>query len=151
MTPEEADAEEEAGELEEALRLWRTLAELEKSAPYFCRVGEVAKKFERWAESEDLFLNAVRLDPDFGMAYECLGHLWFHRVDFPYEECRHRAMQWFSAALEKDRNARTLSVLGYLYNVDDEPLIAQSHLEEALRVDPNYEEAMLNLATSLVK
>ena len=148
MTDLEARAEraEETGDLETALQLWRDLATRGKEPDFFFRYGRVAQKLEKWDESESAFADALRIDPSFPLAMEGMGSLWFTRTDASDTQSFQTAKEWFLRALEHERNSRVLTFLGATYAALNETPAARSAFEEAIRIDPNYEEALYNLA-----
>ena len=56
------------------------------------------------------------------------------------------AKEWFLRALRRDRKARTFSLLGATYLALGDEAAARDAFAEALQIDPNYEEALYNLA-----
>lgn len=141
-----AEAAEEVGDLETALQLWRELVRKDRDPVSLCRYGRVAQKLEKWDEAEDAFGRALRVDSKSRPALECMGSLWADRTDKNDAESLAIAKDWFLKALDLDRQARTLTLLGSVYAALGETENAQQAYEEATRIDPNYEEALYNLA-----
>jgi tetratricopeptide (TPR) repeat protein len=148
MDPLENEAEktEESGDLQSALHLWKQLATMRKDPALFCDYGRVAEKLGLWDEAENAFTTALRTDQHFSPALEGMGSLWFTRTDKSDAVSFQTAREWFLKALKYERNARLLTFLGATYAADGDVHEAQSAFEEAIRIDPNYEEALYNLA-----
>jgi tetratricopeptide (TPR) repeat protein len=148
MDPLENEAEktEEAGDLESALRLWKELATTRKDPVLFCDYGRVAEKLGLWDEAENAFATALRTDPSFPPALEGMGSLWFTRTDKSDAVSFQTAKEWFLKALKYERNARLLTFLGATHAASGSVHEARSAFEEAIRIDPDYEEALYDLA-----
>jgi tetratricopeptide (TPR) repeat protein len=142
----EAERTEESGDLESALRLWKELATTRKDPVLFCDYGRVAEKLSLWDEAENAFATALRMDQHFAPALEGMGSLWFTRTDKNDAESFQTAKEWFLKALKYERNARLLTFLGATYAAAGDLHEAQSTFEEAILIDPDYEEALYNLA-----
>jgi Tfp pilus assembly protein PilF len=141
-----AEEAEEAEDLHSAFELWKELAAKDPEASFFLRYGSVAKKLEKWDEAEDAFAQALRLDPASSLILENIGSLWAHRTDKPDADSFQMAKQWFLRALEEERNARLLTQLGATFVALNEGEAARDVFEEAIRLDPECEEALYNLA-----
>jgi len=141
-----AEEAEEALDLGTALALWKELAEKNQESFFFLRYGSVARKLERWEEAEIALSHALRLDPDSSLIMENIGILWLHRPDQNETDSLECAKNWFLQALEHERLARTLTLLGATYVALAEDVQAGDAFEEAIRIDPDYEEALYNLA-----
>lgn len=143
---DKAEAAERSGDLSSARQLWRELAFTHQDPVYFCRYGQVAQELREWDEAENAFVNALQLDPRFPPALEGLGALYLTRTDRDETPSLHAAKEWFLKALRYGRNARVLTFLGSTLRVLGEAPSSRKALEEALQIDPNYEEALYNLA-----
>lgn len=142
-----AEQAEEAGDLETALESWKELSRQKQDVPaFFCRYGRVAQKLEMWKEADDAFAHALRLDPTSSLISENLGSLWANRSDVDEKEAVENAKRWFLRALEHERNARILTQLAGTYVALADYASARDAFEEAIQIDPNYEEALYNLA-----
>jgi Tfp pilus assembly protein PilF len=142
----EAEKAEESGDLERALQLWKQLAESSADPALYARYGIVALDLEKWNDAEIAFAESIRLDPGFAMAMEGMGDLWAKRTDKSDKESFEVARDWFLKALRCERKARTLTLLSGAYVALDNVPAARNALKEALRIDPNYEEALCSLA-----
>ena len=141
-----AEKAEEAGDLEAALGLWRELAIRDRDAVFFCHFGRVAQELERWEEAENAFAQALRLDAGLYLAMESMGDLWATRTDKSDAESFGKAKEWFLAALKHERSARVLTFLGNINVALDDPNAARHAFQEAIQLDPDFEEALYNLA-----
>lgn len=138
---------EEAGDLSLALELWKERSQrADEDGISFLKYGRVAQKLEKWDESEDALTQALRLLPDFYLIKVFMGTLWLHRTDKDRTTSLQTAKEWFLTALKTKRTAPTFTFLGTAYAELDEGAAAKEAFEEAIKLDPNYEEAIYNLA-----
>lgn len=142
-----AEEAEEALDFETALTLWKELAKNNQESFFFLRYGSVAEKLGSWEEAEIALSHALRLEPDSSLIMENIGILWLHRLDNNEDDSLGVAKKWFLRALKNERHARTLTLLGATYVALAEVAHAEGAFEEAIRIDPDYEEALYNLAT----
>lgn len=142
-----AEEAEEADDMQTALELWKELATRNDEASFFVRYGSVAEKLGKWEEAESAFAQALRLDPSSSLIMENIGSLWAYRTDKDETEKFHTAKDWFLRALMRERHARLFTHLGATYLALDDDVAARNSFEEAIHLDPNYEEALYNLAT----
>lgn len=142
----EAEKALENGDLETARALWKEIAARNKDAPSFFSYARLSHKLEKWDDAESAFAEALRLDPDFSLAMEGMGILWYERTDRDEAESFRTARDWYLKAIKLDRNARALTLLGSSYLALGDSTAAQDALEQAIQIDPQYEEAMYNLA-----
>jgi tetratricopeptide (TPR) repeat protein len=141
-----AEEAEEAGDLQTAFESWKELAARNHESVFFCRYGRVAQKLEKWEEAEDAFSEALRLEPTSSLIMESIGSLWAHRTDKNETDSFQTAKRWFLQALRYERHARLLTQLAGTYVALAEYPAARDAFEEAIRIDPDYEEALYNLA-----
>src|SRR5580658_4679519 len=149
MDPTEKRAEEaeKAEDLETAYELWKELAIRKGGDEFFLiRYGRAAQKLEKWEEAEKAFGRALGLVPTSPAIMENLGSLWAHRTDKKEDESFQTAKHWFLEALKRERTARLLTQLGAAHVALNDNPGARAAFEEAIQVDPNYEEALYNLA-----
>ncbi|MFY9853805.1 MAG: tetratricopeptide repeat protein [Terracidiphilus sp.] len=149
-----ADEAEEAGDLPLALELWKERSKIDVDGIFFLKYGRVAQKLEMWEEAEEAFTQALRLQPHSSLANFVdspivklmTGSLWSERTDKDRTESSLTAKYWFLDALQINRDAPTLTLLGAAYaRLHDNPS-AKNAFEEAIEIDSNYDEAMYNLA-----
>ncbi len=141
-----AEKAEEEGDLETALSLRKEIAARNRDATSFVSYARIAHKLERWNEAEGAFAEALRLEPSFSLAMEGMGILWYDRTDRDETESFQTARDWYLRAIELDRNARALTLLGSSYLALGDSMAALDALERAIQIDPRYEEALFNLA-----
>jgi tetratricopeptide (TPR) repeat protein len=141
-----AEEAEETGDLQTALEAWKELALKNQDPAFFLRYGSVAEEMERWEEAEHAFTEALRLDPTSSLIMEGMGSLWAYRTDKDEADSFQTAKKWFLQALKHERHARLLTRLGSTYVALDDNGAARDAYEEAVRINPEYEEALYNLA-----
>jgi tetratricopeptide (TPR) repeat protein len=92
-------------------------------------------------KAEELYENAVRLDPSLAIAYTNLGNIRFRRGDEAGAEALYRR------AIEVDpQQPEAHYNLGYLTLERGEPRAATSYFERALEGDPRFADAHFNIA-----
>ena len=146
---EEATAAEDAGNLTLAFELWGKLAEGDTDGLPSLKYGALAIQLEKWEIAEGALTEANRLRPRDGIVMVFLGRLWTSRTD--RERSLQTAKHWYLRSLERERNAPSLTLLGATCMRLDEISEAKIAFEEAIAIDPNYDEAMYNLAVLEVK
>ncbi len=154
-----AEEAEEAGDLPLALELWKELAEKRNEAPPFLFYGQVAEKLAKWEEAANAYTRALHLQPSSSIAQlvdspivnVLMGTLWSKRTDKDRAASLEIAKEWFLKALEIERNAPTLTLLGAACARLDDAAAAKEAFEEAVKLDPNYDEAIYNLAAIIEK
>lgn len=143
---DKAERAERAGDLHAALELWKQLASHSQNPGFLCRYASVAEELDRWDEAEAALNQALLLDPDLGAAKEYMGALWLARTDKARDESLRIAQHWFAEALRDERNPRILTFLGSVNSALGDNSAARKSFEEAISLDPGYEEALFNLA-----
>jgi len=147
-----ADEAEEAGNLELALELWKERSRGDVAAIFLLKYGGLASKMGRWDEAESAFLDAIRLCPPtasplfISLCRTNMGTLWLRRTDKELTVSLTTAKVWFIESLAFERRAPTLSLLGAACARLDDADGARAAFEEAIALDPEYEEAFFNLA-----
>ena len=104
-----------------------------------------ARTAESTAESVELFLKAIELDPDFAEAWAGLGDAYRHQEPYgglPRDELFPKAEQAIRRALQIDPDlaeghAALGGLLGQLGRIDE----AQSNLRRAIELNPSYSAA----------
>ncbi len=136
---------QDAGRLQEALTLYRTLVKLQPdSSPYFNSLGNTLQDLNRLEEATAAYTQAIHLDPTNASAHNNLGNTLKRRG------CHAEAIQHYETALSLQPHypqalnnlACTLKDLGQLS-------AALDTLRKAIDQDPNYFNAHLNLARFL--
>jgi len=143
---DEAEQAEENGDLKTACALRKEIAAKSQSAASFFSYGLLATRLEQWEDAEDAFASALHLDPSFSPGMEGMGILWHKRTDRGEAESFQIARDWYLKAIKLDSNARALTLLGCAYVALGDSTAAQTAFEDALKLDPRYEEALYNLA-----
>lgn len=136
----------EAGNFEEAFRLWSELAAEERDAIDYCRAGSAAHKLERWNDAWNAYEHALKIDSSCGEAMALLGSLFRKRTDGERRANLLQAKEWYLRALEIERKARWLFFLGATYAELKEIAAASDAFKQAIALRPGYDEAYLNLA-----
>ena len=140
----EADALEDAGLLPEALSKWREAVAQGATPVTLARLGRAAAQLKQWHEAEQAFLAAIAAAPQWGLPCEALAVLYTDQGDLgKAEDCLRRSL------LHGTKRARTLTLLGDVLERDGRDSEARAVLQEAIAIDPSYEEAylVLGLAT----
>lgn len=157
---EKAQAEEQAGNTMEALRLvqmavtfddtrqdFRALLEKLKDSAGEYRIGPYLKKaahhesLTEWAEAIDLYAEAVRIAPNHGKARLRLAYTLLC-AGRAHSEIMPHALR-ASHLLPDDAEAHY--ILGRCYDEAGEEKLAKRHFEKAVELRPNYAEAKKRL------
>jgi tetratricopeptide (TPR) repeat protein len=136
---EKAEALEDSGMLDQALQFWRAAILREPEPVTLCQFGSLAARLEQWSEAENALVLAMSLSPLMPYASSLLGSLYFDQGRI--EE----AVVCFQKSLEIERRAPTLTELGVAQLELGLTMNARASFNEALAIDPNYEEAHYNL------
>ena len=146
---ERAIAADDADDVPLAFELWGKLVEDDTDGIASLKYGALAIQLEKWDVAESALMEASRLKPRASIVMVFLGRLWSRRTDRDRVESLQAAKQWYLRSLERKRIAPFLTLLGAtcarLNEIDE----AKAAFEEAIAVDPKYEEAMYNLAALL--
>jgi tetratricopeptide (TPR) repeat protein len=136
---EQAERLEELGRLEDALGFWRVAAEREPDPVTLCEMGALATRLGRWVEAERALISGRNLAPELPNTHFLLGSLYLERSE------PSKAVENFQTAVELGRNPSRLTALGVAQLEMSCVEEARNSLNEALRIDPVYEEAAYNL------
>src|SRR5262249_20857454 len=82
---------------------------------------------------------------------ENIGSLWANRTDTDETKSLGQAKVWFLRALAREKHARLLTQLAGIHVALAEFAAAKGAFEEAIQIDPAYEEALYNLAVLIEK
>jgi tetratricopeptide (TPR) repeat protein len=132
---EVGDRLDDEGKTDEALECWRTVVKTERHAIFLSRFGRLAMKAERWEEALEAFLEAVDLDPNLPEAYQYLT-VWYQQ-----QSSLEKALFYATKSLSIEKSAPAYTLLGGVQlglNMVDR---ARESFSNALKMDPNYEEA----------
>jgi len=136
---------EKEGDYETAFRVWHKLASETSRAVFYCQSGRVARELERWVDAEKAFLDALTFDSDLAIAMAAIGSLYLARTDGDRTDNLKTAKTWLLRALEINRTAPTLSLLGTAHYRLGEKDGAKDAYQAAIKLDASYEEAYFNL------
>ncbi|HNB71585.1 MAG TPA: tetratricopeptide repeat protein [Acidobacteriota bacterium] len=134
-----AEQREEAGLLQEAMECWRTVFKHNSDPICLCQLGRLAKELRQWTEAEQFFLSAIELAPKIRIPYDQLGLLHLHQNNLE------TAIEYFEQSLAIKGKPGIYSLLGVAQNRLGMTAAARESYEQALKLDPNYEEACYNL------
>jgi len=143
---ERAIAAEESGDSTLAFELWGNLAKTDTESVASLKYGALAIQLEKWDVAEGALMEASRRHPRASIVMVLLGKLWAHRTDQDRTQSLQIAKQWYVKALERKRIAPFLTLLGAVCVRLDQIPEAKAAFEEAIAIDPEYDEAMYNLA-----
>ncbi len=143
---ERAQAAHEAGDFVTALESWKLLADKDGNPRFLLGYGLAAEELKRWDEAEQAFLRAVRGAPSSWEKNTAVGVLWSKRTDKEKSERLQGAKDWYLEALKLKRHVVPLTLLGAIYVRLKDIASARKAFEDAIEIDPNYEEALYNLA-----
>ncbi len=139
-----ARSAEESGDFVAAFQVWHKLASETKEAAFYCQLGRVARKLGRWVDAEKAFVDALTIDSHLAVAKLALGSLFLRRADGDRTANARIAKTWLLRALEVDRTAPDLSLLGTAYYRLGEEGAAKEAYRAAIELDGSYEEAYFN-------
>jgi tetratricopeptide (TPR) repeat protein len=152
MTDEElalqkfAEDAERSGDLKSALDAWRALSLSNVNRPdYFCKLGSVAQDLGRWADAEEAFLNALKVDKTLSLAKTLLGSLFLTRTDGDRLANAQKAKEWLEQAVAVVPNQASLSFLGSAHARLGEKEAAKAAFRKVIELDERYVEAYINL------
>ena len=147
-----AEEAEEAGDLHAALELWKERSRGDGAEIFLLKYGSVAVKLGKWDDAEVAYTEAIRLCPETANATfrsltkSLMGCVWLHRADKHHLAAAATAKEWFLKSLDDKRCAPSLSLLGAACAKLRDADGARAAFEEAIALDPEYEEAIYNLA-----
>jgi tetratricopeptide (TPR) repeat protein len=141
-----AEAAESAGDSRLAFELWKEVVLRDGGVYPLLRYGYAAKALEYWEEAARAFSDAYRLEPELVQTLTALGSLWAYRTDKEDQESFEAAKMWFLKALKHERSPSLLNHLGATYLALEDNVAARSAFEEAIALNPRYEESLFNLA-----
>jgi len=128
-----------------AFEAWTRLALEAGRADFYCQVARVAAELERWVDAEEAFLGALKVDSRFSNAMLGIGLLFLTRTDGDQTANAKVANLWLLRALEIDRTAVALGLLGAAYYRLGEKKAAKEAFRAAIKADRSYDEAYFNL------
>lgn len=146
LLQEQAEAAEAAGDLATALELWKSLADKHGKPGFFLGYGRAAQELGKWDEAEQAFLQADRAAQSHFIIRTMIGRLWAERTDKSKNESLQGAKFWYLEALKLEPHVIPLTLLGATYVRLKDIASARKAFKEAIELDPNYEEALYNLA-----
>jgi len=140
---DEAIRLEDNGQREQALGVWRQLAETNPTRNVFLRLGSITQDLGLIDDAERAFKRALEIDEHSGSALRSLGILAIHQRNYQ------AAVDYLKRActIQEDPGAYTL--LGVALKNMGAVLDAENAYRSAIRIDPKYEEAYYNLGVLL--
>jgi protein O-GlcNAc transferase len=147
-----AQEAEDAGDLPAALELWKERSRGDNPALFLLKYGRLAYKLGKWDDAEVAFTESIRLCPETADARfrflikSLMGSLWLDRKDKDRRASATVAKEWYLKSLDDMRCAPSLSLLGAACARLHDTEGARAAFEEAIALDPEYEEAFYNLA-----
>jgi len=108
--------------------------------------GEEALKNGNYKSARKHFLEVVQADPENAAAHHRLGYIGDKQEDYQSAEIHYLA----ALRLEPD-DANIACDLGYSYLLQNRTKDSRRFLEKALKIDPNHQASLLNLAGILAK
>jgi protein O-GlcNAc transferase len=146
LTTEELAAKaeqlEQSGMLNEALEVWRVVNKREADPVFLCEFASLAMKLEKWSDAEEALVTAGNLAPELPNPHTLLGFLHFERGTLE------KAVSCFQKSLAIEPSASVFTSLGAVQLELGFAEDARASLEEAIRIDVDYEEAYYNLGLS---
>ncbi len=139
---EKAEQLEESGMLNEAIEVWRVATQREADPVILCEFASLAMKLGNWSAAEEALMTAVNLTPELPNPHTLLGFLYFER------DMLEKAVSCFQKSLALETSAGVFTSLGVAQLELGLTEDARASLEQAVRIDPDYEEAYYNLGLS---
>jgi tetratricopeptide (TPR) repeat protein len=142
---ERAKVLERDGDIEGAVAAIRKGLALDSGAGIFwTHLGTLLERLERSAEAEIAFLKGIEVNPSSAVAHSSLATLLLD-LERPAE-----AEAFVRRSIELKPAAHRYTILGVALNHQFRRAESREAYEAALRLDPDFEEAMFNLAASLL-
>jgi tetratricopeptide (TPR) repeat protein len=140
---DEAVRLENEGLNQQALEVWRRLAETNPTHNGFLRLARLTQELGLSAEAETAFKRALEIKPNSILALGPLGILAIQRAEWE------TAVNYLRRACAIEDDATALSLLGVALRNSGKEVEAEEAHRRAIRIDPNYEEAYYNLGVVL--
>lgn len=131
--------------LSQARECWNYLFNLETDPVYLYHTGRIAFKLNDYTEAEQILLKVIDLNPDMDKAYTRLGQL--HENCGNYE----KAQEYYFKSVKIKPTSWVWSLLGVIQMRFNLIIMARESFNQALQIDPNYQEAYYNLALTYVE
>ncbi len=126
------------------LRPARSAAAGQTAYDFYTRASALDEDPATFDEAEDLYKQAIRFDPQMGIAYTNLGNVRFRRGD------EQGALTLYEKALSIDpQQPEAHYNLGYVALEHGDAERAVTHFEKALQADARFADAHFNLAMAL--
>ena len=136
---ESAERFEENGAIAEALDTWEAVLKRERDPVFLCHFGRLAMEAGKREEAREAFLEAAMLNPRLAFAHEYLG-IWYEEEGDLEESLKH-----LETSLRIKKTAATYTLRGAVQLRLGKVLEARESFNQALSIDPHYEEAYCNL------
>jgi len=136
---EKAEQLEQSGRLTQALEVWRAITVRDPDPETLGEFANLAVKLERWAEAEEALMRASKIAPELPNPHTLLGFLYFER------NMLDKAVKCFQKSLAIEPSASVFTSLGVAQLELGLTEDGRGSLEQAISLDPEYEEAYYNL------
>lgn len=131
-----------------AIDAWKQANRLHKNSEICLSIGKAHLQLNQLNEAEEVLREAISLNPNNGVAYDCLG------LSLSKQEHHEEAIAAHEHAINLVRNtfeqARILTHLGVAWGNNGYPEKALEYHQQALALQPGYERAYNNLAAALI-
>jgi len=146
---EKAEVAEARDDHAEAFALWMQILGTEKSARAYAHLALAARELKKWDVAEEALWSALSIDSHSALLMESMGNLWATRTDKDDRAASETAKDWYIKSLSIEKTAPVLNQLGVTRSALGDPSGAKKAFEEAISIDPNYEESLYNLAENV--
>jgi Flp pilus assembly protein TadD len=108
-------------------------------------LGHAAQELGRWAEAEQAFLDAIRIDETFSFGMALLGSLFLKRTDGDRLGNAQKAKVWLERAVGESPSQVSLNFLGAAHARLGKGKAAKEAFRKSIELYESYKEPYLNL------